>query len=108
MTFPIQITFRGMTPSASLEESVQQKANDLGKYCDKITSCRVTLEAPSNHHRNGQHYHVTIDLNVPGQEIVANRAPAQHTNNEDVHLAIRDAFRAARSELKRYIERQRD
>lgn len=107
MTFPIQITFRGMEASAGMEDAIRTKAQDLGKYFDRIVRCDVTVEAPSGHHRQGS-YHVRVELGVPGPDIVASRGPGDDNAYEDAYLAIRDAFRAAREELKSYVGRMRE
>ncbi|WP_428262408.1 HPF/RaiA family ribosome-associated protein [Haliangium sp.] len=106
MTFPIQVTFRGMQTSEALEAEVRSKAQDLEKYFDRILNCRTTVEAPSKHHRHGQHFHVTVELSVPGHELVASRG--EGLGHEDPGLAIRDAFRAAKSELQRHVGRIRE
>jgi ribosome-associated translation inhibitor RaiA len=108
MNFPIQITFRGMEASAGMEEAIQTKAEDLGKYYDRIVRCHVTVEAPSQHHRQGMSYRVRVELSVPGQDIVASRDPGEDNAHEDAYVAIRDSFRAAREELKSHVARMRE
>ena len=108
MNFPIQITFRGMEASAGMEEAIRTKAEDLGKYYDRIVRCHVTVEAPSQHHRQGMSYRVRVELSVPGQDIVASRDPGDDNAHEDAYVAIRDSFRAAREELKSHVARMRE
>lgn len=108
MTFPIQITFRAMEASSALEDVIRSKAMDLEKYYDRVVRCRVIVEAPSPHHRQGMGYHVTVELSIPGQDIVASRDPAEPGGYEDAYIAIRDTFRAARDELKSQVGRQRE
>lgn len=130
MKIPLQITFRNMPPSESVEKRIVAKAAKLESFCERITSCRVTLEAPHRHHHKGKAYHVRIDLTVPGAEIVINRASKRleaaklhlaerpekelseshairkHGAHEDVYVAIRDAFNAAGRRLQDYVRRQ--
>jgi hypothetical protein len=47
-------------------------------------------------HRQGTIYHVRVDLTAPGGEVVVNREPGEDHTHEDLHVAIRDAFDAAR------------
>ncbi|HWN68562.1 MAG TPA: HPF/RaiA family ribosome-associated protein [Haliangium sp.] len=108
MNFPIQITFRGMEASAGMEEAIRTKAEDLGKYYDRIVRCHVTVEAPSQHHRQGMAYRVRVELSVPGQDIVASREPGDDNAHEDPYVALRDSFRAARDELKSHVGRMRE
>jgi cold shock CspA family protein len=47
-------------------------------------------------------YNVRIDMTVPGAELVIKREP-----NEDLDVAIRDAFDAARRQLEDFARRHR-
>lgn len=107
MQTAMQITFRHMEPSAALEERIRERAADLGRFYDRIVRCRVVVEAPHHHHHQGALYHVSIDLTVPGAEIVVNRESAAEHAHEDAHIAVRDAFDAARRRLEDYARRQR-
>jgi ribosome-associated translation inhibitor RaiA len=106
MSFPVQITFRELQHSEAIEADIRRKAEEFDKYFDRITYCRVSVEGPGQHHRNGQHYHVTIELGVPGQELVVSRDPVEHAANESMETAIRDAFRSLRRELQSYVGRR--
>jgi cold shock CspA family protein/ribosome-associated translation inhibitor RaiA len=65
-------------------------------------SCRVVLELPARHQRKGKQYAVRIDLKVPGGELAVTRE-----HDEDLQVAVRDAFDAARRRLEDYARRQR-
>lgn len=107
MKLPLQITFRDVAPSEAIETQIREKAEKLDLFSDKVLSCRVTVEAPHRHHNKGKLYHVTIDMSVPGAELVANREPDKAKAHADVHVAIRDAFDAARRQLQNYARRTR-
>lgn len=102
-----QITFRNLAPSDAVEHDVLAKIEDLEKYYDKLTSCRVSIESPHHHHHKGQLYHVSIDLRLPGTELVVNRDSEKNHAHEDVYVAIRDAFESMERQLKKYIHRRR-
>lgn len=106
MQQPLQITFRDMPHSDFVEADIREHAEKLDQFYDSIMSCRVMVEAPHGHHHQGKLYHVRIDLTVPGKELVANRAPSEHHAHEDVYVAIRDAFDAARRQLQDFKRRQ--
>ena len=101
----IQITFRGMEPSPSSEAQARRRAEGLGQYSDRVTACRVMLEAAHRHHRQGKIYNVRVDLVVPGGRIVVNREPGEDHSHEDLHVAIRDAFDAATRRLQDHMRR---
>ncbi len=102
MELPLQITLRDISPSEAVEGYIRERAAKLDVFYDRITSCRVVVEAPVRHHRKGGPFKVRIDLTVPGDELVVNR----HTD-EDIYVAIREAFDAARRRLEEYVRRQR-
>ena len=111
MQLPIQITFHGVDHSDALEERIRMKVAKLELIHDRITSCRVVIE---QHHRNGtpvrrrgEPFHVRIDLTVPGHELVVCHDPKDPYVNEDVGVAIRDAFLAMERQLKAHVGRLR-
>lgn len=107
MQIPLQITFRHMDSSEALEAKIREKVATLERFADHIVSCRVTVEAPHQHHHQGQLFNIKIDLTLPGIEIVADRHPDKHHAHEDVYVALRDAFKAARRQLEDYVRKQR-
>jgi ribosomal subunit interface protein len=102
MQQPLQITFRDIPPSENVEAVIREKAEKLDQYFEKIMTCRVTVESPHSHNHQGQLYHVTVDITVPGNELVASRSHDKNHAHEDVYVAIRDAFDAAIRQLQQY------
>ena len=107
MQIPLQITYRNMDQSDAVETKVKERAKKLERFAEHITSCRVTIEAPHKHQRKGKTYAVKIDITLPGDEIVATRHPDQHKAHEDIYVAVRDSFDAARRQLEDYVRRRR-
>jgi len=107
MNFSPQITFRNMHSSDAMEQNIRERAEKLGEFHDHIMSCRVMVEAQHKHHHQGNLYHVRIDLTVPGHELAVSRDPGKDHAHEDVYVAIRDAFDAARRQLEDVGRHQR-
>jgi cold shock CspA family protein/ribosome-associated translation inhibitor RaiA len=107
MQIPVEISFRGVPRWEKAEAEVRERAAELERFFNRITSCRVLIEAPHLHSQKGQLYHVRVDLTVPGREIVVKRDPALHQSHEDLYLAIRDAFRSVRRQLQDYVRERR-
>jgi cold shock CspA family protein len=107
MQKPVQITFRGMDTSRAVEESIRDHVEKLERYYDGIVSCRVVVEAPHRQHHQGNLFHVSIDIKVPGSEILVSRDKGDKHDHEDAHVAIRDAFLSARRRLEDFSRRQR-
>ena len=102
MQIPMQITIRDMEHSEALETHIREKAKKLDEFFNHIMSCRVVVEMPHKHHHQGKQYNVRIDIGVPGNEIVVNR-----DHSEDVYIALRDAFDAAKRQLEDYARKVR-
>ncbi|HEU0188950.1 MAG TPA: ribosome-associated translation inhibitor RaiA [Gallionella sp.] len=102
MQIPLQITIRDVEHSEALETHIRDKANKLDEFFQHIMSCRVVVEVPHKHHNQGKQFNVRIDIGVPGSEIVVNRDHA-----EDVYVALRDAFDAAKRRLEDYARKIR-
>ncbi len=102
MELPLQVTLRDNSPSAAVEGYIRERAARLDGFYDRIMSCRVVVEAPVRHHRKGGPYKLRIDLTVPGDELIVDRQA-----DEDLYVAIMDAFDAARRRLEDYARRQR-
>ena len=107
MQLPLQITFRHMNPSDPIEADIREKAEKLDQFYDQIMSCRVVVELSHKHHHQGNLYHVSIDVTVPGKELAVSREPELHQAHEDVYVAIRDAFDAMRRQLEDFARQQR-
>ena len=105
MPAEVQISFRGMESSPSVEAQVRRRAEELRQFSERVSACRVTLEAANRRHHQGAIYRVSVDLAVPGGKVVANREPGEDHAHEDIHVAIRDAFDAARRRLQDHMRR---
>jgi ribosomal subunit interface protein len=103
MNKPLQVLFKGVDRSDAVEAHVRQKVAKLEHFHPQITGCRVTIALPHNHHQQGKHFDVRVELSVPGKEILVNR---EH-GNEDMYMALRDAFDAARRQLDDHLRAQR-
>ena len=102
MELPIQITFRGMAPSAALEATVRDRASKLEQFHPHVMSCRVVIETPARHKQQGKEFVARLDIKVAGAEIAITRE-----HSEDPFVAVRDAFDAARRKLEDHARRQR-
>lgn len=107
MHTPVQITFHGVDCSEVVRGLIEEKVEWLERFYGRIVGCRVVVELPHRHHRQGNTYHVRIDLKLPGADIIVNREPSSRTDATDLHAAITWAFEAARRQLEQHVERRR-
>jgi ribosomal subunit interface protein len=104
MQIPLEIVFHNVDRSPAVEAAVRERVAKLERFAENITSCRVAIEAPHRHHQQGNLYTIRVDLRFPGGEAVAHRSPDANHAHEDLYVALRDAFKAARRQLQ---DRQR-
>jgi hypothetical protein len=88
--------------------------------------CRVLVELPHRHRHDGRHFHVRVEVTVPGAPpVVVNHEPSLHGSLKDlefdehrkdaeidnVHrharVAVREAFDAARRQIEDVAREQR-
>jgi ribosomal subunit interface protein len=107
MQLPLQITFRNLDASPTVEEKVRERVEELERFFGRIMSCRVVIEAPTRRRHKGRLYHIRVDLKVPGKEIVVKRDPPEHHAHEDIYVAVRDCFDAVRRQLEDHARQRR-
>ena len=123
---PTQVTFRGLPHADPLESEIRERVAWLEQFYAGIIRCRVIVELPHQHRHDGGHFHIRIELTVPGgSPIVVSHEPSLHhglkdveaeshhkeTEIERVHryagVAVREAFDAARRRLEDFAREQR-
>jgi hypothetical protein len=107
MNTKLQVTFRHMPVSQSVEARIGELVEELEASCPRMTSCRVLVDAPSAHHRHGAAYGIRIEIELSGSRIVAGGPPATH-EHDDVYVALGEAFRAARRRVEDHLGRTRE
>ncbi len=103
MKLPLQVIFRDMVPLPSLEGQIRERVDRLERFAPDLVSCQVVVEASGNRHRQGHRYVVRIDARVPDEHIVSGEAQG----DEDIAVAMRDAFDAMTRQLEDSARRRR-
>jgi len=102
-----QVSFDDIPLDEAVREAALRHIEGLESVYDRITGCHVVIAQPHRHKREGRLYSVRVDLVVPGAEIVVNRNhPLDHAH-EDVYVAMRDSFDAARRQLEDHVRHLR-
>ena len=104
MKLPVQVVFRDMPSSPWLQDLIERRVEKLEQFAPDLMSCHVAIETTGNHHRQGHIYQVRIDLRLTGEELFA----GDHHGDEDVAIAVRDAFDAISRRLEAHVQRRRD
>jgi hypothetical protein len=95
-----QITFEGSESSDAARAQILGEIARLETHNQRVTGCRVTVIAPSPKHRHGTGFQVHIWLTLPPHEnVVVNHSVSDDARHEHAHVAIKDAFRAARRQV---------
>jgi len=98
---PVQVTIRDFPHSQAIESHIRKKAEKIHNL-QHANHCKIVVTIPQKHKHQGKLYCVRIDLTVPGKEIVVNRQL-----DEDVYVAIRDAFNALSRQVKNHMHKRR-
>ena len=101
MQIPLQITVRHMAHSAALTARIREDATKLEEFYQGIIGCHVVVEEQRRHQQQGRWFNVRIALRVPGHELIVNR-----DHDEDVYVALRDAFANLTRRLEDVARRQ--
>lgn len=102
MKQPLQIRFLGIEPSDAVESAARRKADKLDTFCPDIMSCRVSIEQTHKHRHQGRPFVVRVDVTLPGHELSVDRV-----HDEDVYVALRDAFDDMKRQLEDAVRRSR-
>lgn len=103
MAASVRLAVRGMEHSAALDTQVKERCAKLEQFYSRIKGIDVAVELEQHHKHHGNPFKVRIVLEVPGPDIVIN-----HQHDEDVYIALRDAFDAAARKLKNLATRARE
>lgn len=108
MDVPPEISFRGVERNPQLETFLERRIGKLEDICDYINGCRIAVEKPHEHQRQGNPFRVRIDLTVPpGKELAATAGQLDNDHHDDLRTVIVDAFEAMERQLRELVERQR-
>ncbi|WP_081859256.1 HPF/RaiA family ribosome-associated protein [Desulfohalovibrio reitneri] len=107
MQIPLEITFRNMETDWTTENLIREKVAKLEKVAPHMIGCRVAVEKDNASHDRGSPYRVRLDITVPPRkEVAVTRETTQGHLHEDLTQVVRDAFEAARKQLKKITEKQ--
>ena len=100
MQLPLELSARRATLSPQFEADLRGRVDKLERHYRRITSCRIHVEGPSNHHQEGGPWRVRlditwypiIDVKARGKVDVAQDLRAKGFGPADMTLAGTGAF----------------
>ncbi|MBK5912283.1 hypothetical protein CCR85_12360 [Rhodothalassium salexigens] len=108
MQVPPQIAFENFDPPPAVRARVERELDKLDALFAGLISAHVVVRAPGRHRVQGDLYDVSIHLTLPqGRAVAVTRHPPERQAHQDVLVAIRDAFDAARRQLQDAVREMR-
>jgi ribosomal subunit interface protein len=108
MQTPLQLTFRSIPHSDALAVHVNRRAEKLERFFDRIVSCHVVVELGGHHQNRGERYRMTINLGLPGHEILVTHPTSEHGFLEDARETADRAFDDLERKLEDWVKRRRE
>lgn len=107
MQIPLELSFQHVEPDDEAKEYVRQRVDYLGQLFDGITSCSVHIAVPQNRQKQGHLYDITIEVRVPGKELVVSNRKNDAVQHQHLQIALRDSFAIIERDLKIYKQKVR-
>ena len=98
----LETRFLGMEASPAVASLAREKALKLDQFCADIIACKVSIELTHKHQQQGRRFAVRIDVTIPGRELNITRV-----NDEDVYIAVRDAFDGMKRQVEEAVRQTR-
>jgi ribosome-associated translation inhibitor RaiA len=102
-----QVVFRNFPLTLALRTAVYQRVLRLQKSYGRILRCTVTVGYPQHRHRVGNQVNVRLSLAFPRGQVITTHAVSPSLAHPNVAIALRDAFNAARKQLRTQVDRRR-
>jgi ribosome-associated translation inhibitor RaiA len=100
------VVFHSMEPSEAVRQRGEALLGRLARSSPDIMRGKMMIEGRHRHHHQGNLYHVSIRLHLPGLDVEVTHDPEINHAHEDVYVAMRDACRAAQRQLRAYDDRR--
>ena len=107
MQVPVQLSFHGCDHSDAAETEIQAYVAKIEDHYGRITTCRIVVELPHKSQSQGKLFHINIDMSLPGSGHLLHNDHGTDPAHEDIHIAVRDAFAAIESQLKKVVGKRR-
>ncbi len=94
-TLPIQIIFRDLPKSATLEDRARQKAQKLfDRYHNQITHIKLVAEYAKKHLNDGKLFQIHLEIHTPGHTLVDTK------QNPNIFAALKASFGSISRQLQ--------
>lgn len=105
MDVPLELSFRNMDSSPTVETQVRERVARLEQFFSHLTSCRVIIAAPPRQGGGSQVFHITIEMGVPRKGKLVVKNDDEHEKHKDIYMALGETFDIAERRLRKFSER---
>lgn len=107
MEKPLEITYRDLTPTPTIESAIRSHVAKLETVCDHIVSCTVALENREKNQSAANDFRVRVAVRVPPRhELVGTHDEGKGSTPDNGMASIKEAFDAVERQLRKLNERQ--
>jgi len=104
----VDVHFHGIDRSEAVVEKAHGHADRLARKFDRITHCRVAIEAPHRHAHKARLYLVRIEIWIPGRApVIVSSDGTYDPAHEDALIALKDAFDTAARQVSEVVSLMR-
>ncbi len=100
---PPQITIKDIPSSDAVEEHIREEIDKISQRYGSIISCHVLVEPRGKNKQQGKLHNVRIRIGIPNKELAAN-----HDEEENLYLCIRQTFDSMKRQLDEYFAQLRN
>ncbi len=101
MQKPLQITFRDLERSPSLETLIRARAEKLGRFHPNIIGCRIVVETTHRAPETAKNpLGITVEVEIPGRpKVVARGSDERREAKQDLNAVVGRVFEAVERQL---------
>ncbi|WP_175948397.1 HPF/RaiA family ribosome-associated protein [Burkholderia pyrrocinia] len=100
---PFELLFHGIPYSDALSAAVATHVARIDRHGYDISHCRINVVLDEKHKQQGKPFNIRIEVTIPGHELVSSKE-----RDEDVYVALRNAFGNVTRMLEDTTRKQRD
>lgn len=106
----LQITYKGLDSSPSLETLIRERAERLERHHSHVIGCRVAVEVPHRSPDSGKTaIAIAVEVEVAGRNMIVGKSETERRELKNDHTAVvARAFEAVQRQLEDSIRSKRD